>query len=126
MPERRSTYGDVIEPSNRQDVSTEEQGPQASNTTVTAETQQYEEETAPEIHTPPPSTPVQCSTSYGTQPTQPKGEQQTPIRATANTEATSKKRTASPRRGNLKIVDKRNQKTIKYKQNHQTFVDQVD
>ena len=88
MPEKRSTYGDVIEPSNGQDVSTEEKGPQASNTTATAETQRYEEETAPEIHTPPPSTPVQCSTSYGTQPTQ-------------------------PRRGNLKIVDKKEPKNHK-------------
>ena len=68
MPERRSTYGDVIETSNGQNVSTEEQGPQASNTTVTAGTQRHEEETAPQIHTPPPSTPVQCSTSYGAQP----------------------------------------------------------
>ena len=127
MPEKRSTYGDVIEPRNGQDVSTEEKGPQASNTTATAETQRYEEETAPEIHTPPPSTPVQCSNSYGTQPTQPEGEQQTPIRATASTEATSKKRTASPRRGNLKRVDKKEpKKNIKYKQNHQTFVDQVE
>ena len=113
MPERRSTYGDVKETSNGKDVSTEEQGPQASNTTVTAETQRYEEETAPEIHTPPPSTPVQCSTSYGPQPTQPEGEQQTPIRATANTEVTSKKRKASPRRGNLKIVDKKELKNHK-------------
>ena len=113
MPEKRSTYGDVIEPSNGQDVSTEEKEPQASNTTGTAETQRYEEETAPEIHTPPPSTPVQCSTSYGTQPTQPEGEQQTPIRATASTEATSKKRTASPRKGNLKIVDKKEPKNHK-------------
>ena len=113
MPERRSTYGDVIETSNGQDVSTEEQGPQASNTTVTAETQRHEEETAPEIHTPPPSTPVQCSTSYGAQPKQPEGEQQTPIRATANTEVTSKKRKTSPKRGNLKIVDKKDLKNHK-------------
>ena len=113
MPEIRSTYGDVIETSNGQDVSTEEQGPQASNTTVTAETQRHEEETAPEIHTPPPSTPVQCSTSYGAQPKQPEGEQQTPIRATANTEVTSKKRKTSPKRGNLKIVDKKDLKNHK-------------
>ena len=113
LPERRSTYGDVIETSNGQDVSTEEQGPQASNTTVTAETQRHEEETAPEIHTPPPSTPVQFSTSYGAQPKQPEGEQQTPIRATANTEVTSKKRKTSPKRGNLKIVDKKDLKNHK-------------
>ena len=113
MPEKRSTYADVIETSNGQDASTEEQGPQASNTTVTAETQRHEEETAPEIHTPPPSTPVQCSTSYGTQPKQPEGEQQTPIRATVNTEATPKKRKTSPKRGYLKIVDKKELKNHK-------------
>ena len=107
MPEKRSTYGDVIETSNGQDKQTEEQGPQANNTTVTAETQQHEEENTTEIHTPPPSTPVQCSTSYGTQPKQLEGEQQTPIRATANTEATPKKGKTSPKRGNLKITDKK-------------------
>ena len=63
MPEKRSTYGDVIEPSkpNGQDVSTEEKEPQASNTTAPVETQRYEGETSPEIHMPPPSTPVQCT-----------------------------------------------------------------
>ena len=72
-----------------------------------------EEENTPEVNTPPPSTPVQCSTSYGTHPTQPEGELQTPIRATVSAEVTPKKGTTSPRKGNLKTIEKKEPKNYK-------------
>ena len=90
MSEKRSTYGDVIitdtesDSPNKQAEPAEKNESRTNTTTTVTETHPNEEENTPEVNTPLPSTPVQCSTSYGTHPTQPEGELQTPIRATVS------------------------------------------
>ena len=119
MPEKRSTYGDVIitntesDSPNTQDEPAEKSESRTNTTTTVTETHPNEEENTPEVNTPPPSTPVQRSTSYGTLPTQPEGELQTPIRATVRAEITPKKGTTSPRKGNLKTIEKKQPKNYK-------------
>ena len=118
MPEKRSTYGDATvtdtesDSQNKQDETAEKDEP-PTNTTTATKIQPAEEEITPEINTPPPSTPVQCSTSYGTHPTQPEGEQQTPIRATVSAEVTPKKVPLGPGKGNLRTIEKRESKNCK-------------
>ena len=119
MPEKRSTYGDVIvtdtesDSTKKQDEPAEKSESRTNTTTTAAETHPNEEENTPEVNTPPPSTPVQCSTSYGTHPTQPEGELQTPVRATVSAEITPKKeQQAQEAQGNLKTIKKT---TKKYK-----------
>ena len=119
MPEKRSTYGDATvmdtesDSQNKQGEIAEKDEPPTNNTTTAAEIQPTEEETTPEINTPPPSTPVQCSTSYGARPNQPEGEQQTPIRATVTAEVTPKKVSLGPGKGNLRTTEKRESKNCK-------------
>ena len=82
MPQKLSTYGDITVTATEtdsyetQDKSPAEGKEQQTDTTITAtETQPTEEEDTPGTNTPPlPSTPVQCSTNYGTRPTQPEDE----------------------------------------------------
>ena len=113
MPEKRLTYGDATvmdtesDSQNKQDETAEKDEPPTNNTTTATEIQPTEEEVTPEINTPPPSTPVQCSTSYGTRPNQPEGEQQTPIRATVSAEVTPKKVSPGHEKGNLRTLEKR-------------------
>ena len=119
MPKKRSTYGDATvidtesDSQNKQGETAEKDEPQTNNTTTATEIQPTEEEITPEINTPPPSTPVQCSTSYGTRPNQPEGEQQTPIRATVSAEATPKKVSSGPGKGNLRTIEKKGLKNCK-------------
>ena len=119
MPEKRWTYGDATvtdtesDNQNKQDETAEKDEPPTNNTTTATEIQPTEEEITPEINTPPPSTPVQCSTSYGTRPTRPEGEQQTPIRATVSAEVTPKKVSLGPGKGNLRTIEKRESKNCK-------------
>ena len=107
MPQKRSTYGDITvtatetDSHETQDESPAEGKEQQTDTTITAtETQSTEEEDTPGTNTPLPSTPVQCSTSYGTRPTQPEDKLQTPIRATVSAEVTPKKEIAIPEKVN--------------------------
>ena len=126
MPEKWSTYGDATvtdtesDSPNKQDETAEKDGPPTNTTTTATEIQPAEEEITPEINTPPPYTPIQRSTSYGMRPTQPEGEQQTPIRATVSAEVTPNKVTSGPGKGNLRTMNdkKRNQKIAKYQWNH--------
>ena len=117
--EKRSTYGDITvtdtksDSPNKQAEPAEKNEPQTNTSITVTETQPTEKENTPEVITPPPSTPVQCSTSYGTHPTQPDGELQTPIRATVSAEVTPKKGTTSPRKGNLKTIEKKEPKNYK-------------
>ena len=118
MPEKRSTYGDATvtdtesDSPNKQDETAEKDEPPTNTTTTATEIQPAEEEITPKINTPPPSTPVQCSTSYGMRPTQPEGEQQTPIRATVSAEVTPKKVSSGPGKGNLRTIEKREIKKL--------------
>ena len=91
MPQKRSTYGDIITTHTETDV----QEPQAATITAqqheeqntTSEETQIEEDGAPEVNTPLPTTPIQCSTSHGLCPSQKDDDQQTPpIRATVTAE----------------------------------------
>ena len=69
MPQKRSTYGDIITTQTETDV----QEPRAVITTTqqheeqsaAAEETQPEENVSPEVNTPLPTTPIQCSTSHG-------------------------------------------------------------
>ena len=69
MPEKRSTYGDVIitntesDSPNTQEEPAEKSESRTNTTTTVTETHPNEEENKPEVNTPPPSTPVQRSTS---------------------------------------------------------------
>ena len=76
------------------------------------ETQLTEGEDTPETNTPLPSTPVQCSTSHGTRPTQPEDGLQMPIRATVSAEVTPTKE-ISPEKGKLKTIEKEKPKNHK-------------
>ena len=117
MPRKRSTYGDITVTATETDShETQDKWPaegkeQQTDATITAtETQPTEEEDTPGTNTPLPSTPVQCSTSYGTRPTQPEDELQTPIRATVSAEVTPKRKIASPEKGKLKAIEKKETK----------------
>ena len=121
MPQKRSTYGDITVTATETDShKTQDDKPpaegkeQQTNAIITAkETQLTEEEDTPGVNTPLPSTPVQCSTSYGTRPTQSEDELQTPIRATVSAEVTPKKEIASPEKGKLKTIEKKKPKNYK-------------
>ena len=119
MPAKRSTYGDATvtdtesDSPNKLDETAEKDEPPTKTATTATEIQSAEEETTPEINTPPPSTPVQCSTSYGMRPTQPEGEQQTPIRATVSAKVTPKNVTSGPGKGNLRTIEKKESKNCK-------------
>ena len=103
MPQKRSTYGDIITPHTETVV----QEPQAATTTAQPNEEQNTaaEETGPEengileANTPLPTTPIQYSTSHGPCPPQKYDDQQTtPIRAhvtaevPAETEKANKKK----------------------------------
>ena len=119
MPEKRSTYGDTTvmhtesDSQNKQGETAEKDEPPTNNTATATEVQPTEEEATPEINTPPPSTPVQCSTSYGARPNQPEGEQRTPIRATVSAEVTPKRVPSGPGKGNLRTIEKKESKNCK-------------
>ena len=114
-PQKRSTYGDIITTVTETNSPTTEREEQQTDATITVtETQPTEtEEDTPGTNTPLPSTPVQCSTSHGTRPTQPQDGLQTPIRATVSAEVTPKKEIASPEKGKLKTIEKEKPKNHK-------------
>ena len=90
MPQKRSTYGDIITTRTETDV----QGPQTVITTTqqheeqgaAVEETQPEENVSPEVNTPLPTTPIQCSTSHGTCSSQKDEDQTTPIRTAVTAE----------------------------------------
>ena len=87
MPQKRSTYGDILETNEEMDISKPQADTQADeiqkDRSPTVEKIPSEEDNTHEANTPPPATPVQCSTSHGPCPSQ-KGDEPptTPIRAT--------------------------------------------
>ena len=116
MPQKRSTYGDITVTATETDShETQDKPPaegeeQQTDSIITATETQPTEEDTPGVNTPLPSTPVQCSTSYGTRPTQSGDELQTPIRATVSAEVTPKKEIASPEKGKVKTIEKKTKK----------------
>ena len=116
MPQKRSTYGDIITAATETNSPTTEGEEQQTDATITVtETHptETEEEDTPGTNTPLPSTPVQCSTSHGTRPRQPQVGLQTPIRATVSAGVTPKKEIASPEKGKLKTIEKEKPKNRK-------------
>ena len=120
MPQKRSTYGDITVTATETDRhETQSKSPaegkeQQTDAIITAtETQPTEKEDTPGANTPLPTTPVQCSTSYGTRPTQPEDELQPPIRATVSAEVTPKKRDSKPQKSKLKTIAKKKPKNHK-------------
>ena len=91
MPQKRSTYGDILETNEEMDISKPHTDTQADeiqkDRSPTVEKLPSEEDNTPETNTPPPATPIQCSTSHGPCPSQ-KGDESptTPIGATVITE----------------------------------------
>ena len=93
MPQKRSTYGDIITTATETNSPPAEGEEQRTDATITVtETQSTELEDMPATNTPLPFTPVQCSTSHGTRPTQQEDRLQTPIRATVSAEVSPMKR----------------------------------
>ena len=130
MPQKRSTYSDIItahaetdapEPqaATSADEQREEQNP-------TAEETQPKEDNTSEANTPLPTTPIQCGTSHGPRPSQREDEQKTtPIRATVIAEGTSETGITNKEKGKTEIEEiklKNNKVTLN---NQLIFVDQI-
>ena len=91
MPQKRSTYGDILETNEEMDISKPQTDTQADeiqeDRSPTVEKIPSEENNTPETNTPPPATPNQCSISHGPCPSQKVDEPSTTtIRATVITE----------------------------------------
>ena len=119
MPQKRSTYGDIITTQTETDV----QEPRAVITTTqqheeqsaVAEETQPEENVSPGVNTPLPTTPIQCSTSHGPCLSQKDEDQTTSIRATVTAEIPAETEKANKEKGKIVI------KEIKQKVNKVTF-----
>ena len=110
IPQKRSTYGDSITTRTETDV----QEPQAATTTAqqheeqntAAEETQPQKNGTPELNTPLPTTPTQCSTSHGPCPSQKDDDQQTtPIRATVTAEIPAETEKANKEKGKTEIKE---------------------
>ena len=104
MPQKRSTYGDIIATHTETDI----HEPQTATTTgkqheeqnTAVEETQLEEDSAPEVNTPLPTTPIHCSTSHGPPPSQKDDDQQTtPTRATVTAEGLSETKKVNKEKG---------------------------
>ena len=119
MPQKRSTYGDIITTRTETDV----QEPQTVLTTTqqheqqgaAVEETQPEENVSPEVNTPLPTTPIQCSTSHGPCSSQKDEDQTTPIRATVTADIPAETEKAIKEKGKTDI------KEIKQKVSKVTF-----
>ena len=119
MPQKRSAYDDIFTTQTETDV----QEPQAVTTTTqqheeqsaAAEETQPEENISPEVNTPLPTTPIQCSTSHGPCSSQKDEGQTTPIRTTVTAEIPAETVKANKEKGKADI------KEIKQKGNKVTF-----
>ena len=116
MPQKRSTYCDIITTQTETDV----QVPQAVTTTAqqheeqntAAEETQSEENGSPEVNTPLSTTPIQCGTSHGPCQSQKHEDQATPIRATVTDEIPTETEKANKEKSktDIKEIIQRNNK----------------
>ena len=111
MPQKRSTYGDIITTRTETDV----KGPQTVITTTqpheeqdaAVEEAQPEENVPPEVNTPLPTTPIQCSTSHGPCSSQKDEDQTTPIRANVTAEIPAETEKANKEKGETDIKERK-------------------
>ena len=109
MPQKRSTYGDIITTQTETDV----QEQQAVTTTTqqheeqntVAEETQPEENGSPEADKPLPTTPIQCSTSHGSCSSEKDEDQTTLIRATVTAEIPAETEKANKEKGKTDIKE---------------------
>ena len=125
MPQKRSTYGDILETNEEMDISKSQTDTLADeiqeDQSPTVEKIPSEEDNRPETNTPSLATPIQCSASHGPCPAQ-KGDEPptTPIRATVTAEG--------PPEAGVTNKDKRKIETkeIKLKNSKVTFEQPTD
>ena len=110
MPQKRSTYGDIITANTETDTPEPQAvtpaDEQQEEQTPTAEETQSKEDNTSETNTPLPTTPIQCSNSRGPRPSQREVDlQTTPIRTTITAEAASETGITNKEKGKTEIEE---------------------